>query len=45
MLSTIIFIITRGWHNRPGGAAVPIVSHSKKKKKTDNLTATYAPIV
>jgi hypothetical protein len=26
MLSTIIFIITRGWHNRPGVAAVPIVS-------------------
>jgi hypothetical protein len=25
MLSTIIFIITRGWHNRPGVAAVPIV--------------------
>jgi hypothetical protein len=32
MLSTIIFIITRGWHNRPGVAAVPIVSYSKKKK-------------
>jgi hypothetical protein len=24
--STIIFTITRGWHNRPGVAAVPIVS-------------------
>jgi hypothetical protein len=33
MLSTIIFIITRGWHNRPGVAAVPIVSKSKLKKK------------
>jgi hypothetical protein len=33
MLSTIIFIITRSWHNRPGVAAVPIVSQSKKKKK------------
>jgi hypothetical protein len=33
MLSTIIFIITRGGHNRPGVAAVPIVSQSKKKKK------------
>jgi hypothetical protein len=32
MLSTIIFIITRGWHNRPGVAAVPIVLQSKKKK-------------
>jgi hypothetical protein len=32
MLSTIIFIITRGWHNRPGVAAVPIVSQKKKKK-------------
>jgi hypothetical protein len=27
--STIIFIITRGWHNRPGVAAVPIVSQTK----------------
>jgi hypothetical protein len=26
MLSTIIFIITRGWHSKPGVAAVPIVS-------------------
>jgi hypothetical protein len=33
MLSTIIFMITRGWHNRPGVAAVPIVSQSKLKKK------------
>jgi hypothetical protein len=34
--STIIFTTTRGWHNRPGVAAVPIDSHSriKKKKKT-----------
>jgi hypothetical protein len=32
MLSTIIFIITRGWHNRPGVAAVPIASQLKKKK-------------
>jgi hypothetical protein len=28
----IIFTITRGWHNRPGVAAVPIVSQTKKKK-------------
>jgi hypothetical protein len=27
--STIIFIITRGWHNRPGVAAVPIASQTK----------------
>jgi hypothetical protein len=27
--STIIFTITRGWHNRPGVAAVPIVSQTK----------------
>jgi hypothetical protein len=29
--STIIFTITRGWHNRPGMAAVLIVSQTKKK--------------
>jgi hypothetical protein len=27
--STIIFTITRGWHNRPGAAAVPIASQTK----------------
>jgi hypothetical protein len=27
--STIIFTITRGWHNRPGLAAVPIASQTK----------------
>jgi hypothetical protein len=27
--STIIFTITRGWHNRPGVAAVPIASQSR----------------
>jgi hypothetical protein len=27
--STIIFIITRGWHNRSGVAAVPIASQTK----------------
>jgi hypothetical protein len=34
--STINFTITRGWHNRPGVAAVPIASQTriKKKKKT-----------
>jgi hypothetical protein len=30
--STIIFIITRGCHNRPGMAAVPIASQSRFKK-------------
>jgi hypothetical protein len=29
--STIIFTITRGWHNRPGVAAVPIASKTKNK--------------
>jgi hypothetical protein len=32
-ISTIIFTLTRGWHNRPGVAAVPIASQTKKKKK------------
>jgi hypothetical protein len=31
--SIIIFIITRGWHNRLGVAAVPIVSQTRIKKK------------
>jgi hypothetical protein len=31
--STIIFIITGGWHNRPGVAAVPIASETTIKKK------------
>jgi hypothetical protein len=31
--STIIFTITRGWHNRPEVAAVPIASQSRIKKK------------
>jgi hypothetical protein len=30
--STIIFTITRGWHNRPGVAAVLIASQTKYKK-------------
>jgi hypothetical protein len=33
--STIIFTITRGWHNRPGVAAVPIASQSRIKKKSE----------
>jgi hypothetical protein len=31
--STNIFTITRGWHNRPGVAAVPIASQTRIKKK------------
>jgi hypothetical protein len=34
--STIIFTITRGWQNRPGVAAVPIVSQPTIKKKILN---------
>jgi hypothetical protein len=34
--STIIVTITRGWHNSPGVAAVPIASQSKLKKKVAN---------
>jgi hypothetical protein len=30
--STIIFTITRGWHNRPGVAAVPIASQTRIKR-------------
>jgi hypothetical protein len=41
--STIIFTITRGWHNRPGVAAVPIASQTriKKKEKYLVLQATF----
>jgi hypothetical protein len=31
--STIIFTITRGWHNRSGVVAVPIASQTRIKKK------------
>jgi hypothetical protein len=31
--SIIIFTITRGWHNRPGVAEVPIASQTRIKKK------------
>jgi hypothetical protein len=34
IFSTIIFTITRGWHNRPGVAAVSIASQTRIKKKT-----------
>jgi hypothetical protein len=33
--STIIFTISRGWHNRPGVAAVPIASQTRIKKKME----------
>jgi hypothetical protein len=36
--STIIFTITRGWHNRPGVAAVPIASQTRIKKNTVRLS-------
>jgi hypothetical protein len=32
-ISTIIFTITRGWHNRPGVAEVPIASQTRIKEK------------
>jgi hypothetical protein len=35
--STIIFTITRGWHNRPEVAAVPIASQTRIKKKKKSL--------
>jgi hypothetical protein len=34
--STIIFTITRGWHNRPGVAAVPIASQTRILKILSN---------
>jgi hypothetical protein len=35
--STIIFTITRGWHIRPGVAAVPIASQKPELKKKKSL--------
>jgi hypothetical protein len=40
--STIIFTITRGWHNRPGVAAVPIASQTRIRKKI-NFVAGFPP--
>jgi hypothetical protein len=49
MLSIIIFIITRGWHNSPGVASVPIVSQTKKqktkKKKRSERSATTSGLL
>jgi hypothetical protein len=48
--STIIFTITRGWHNRPGVTALPIASQTRIKEKgyvrqknyvTPNLNLTF----
>jgi hypothetical protein len=41
--STMIFTVTRGWHNRPGVAAVPIASQTriKKKKKKPRLNPDF----
>jgi hypothetical protein len=36
--STIIFTVTRGWHNRPGVAAVPIASQTRIKKNIRKST-------
>jgi hypothetical protein len=36
--STIIFTITRGWHNSPGVAAVPKASQTKQKKNLSLFT-------
>jgi hypothetical protein len=41
LLSTIIFTITRGWHNRPGVAAVRIASQTKQKKMVISQTYFY----
>jgi hypothetical protein len=38
--STIIFTITRGWHNRPGVAAVPIASQTRIKKEVSKPRIT-----
>jgi hypothetical protein len=39
--STIIFTITRGWHNRPGVAAVPIASQSRVKKQKNKQDVQF----
>jgi hypothetical protein len=42
--STMIFTITRGWHNRPGVAAMPIASQTRIKKKTFIFTSEVSCI-
>jgi hypothetical protein len=37
----IIFTFTRGWHNRPGVATVPIASQTKLKKKLSKNFAFF----
>jgi hypothetical protein len=44
MLSTIIFIITRGWHNMPGVAAVPSLIVQIKIKKNNNVIFVLSAI-
>jgi hypothetical protein len=39
--STIIFTITRGWHNSPGVAAVPIAPQSRINKKKLRLLFVF----
>jgi hypothetical protein len=39
--STIIFTITRSWHNKPGVAAVPVASQTRIKKK--NTVEAFDP--
>jgi hypothetical protein len=42
--STIIFTMTRGWHNRPGVAAVPIASQTKQKKKNHPVASHHCQL-
>jgi hypothetical protein len=43
--STIIFTITRGWHNRSGVAAAPIASQTGIKKKLIQTTSYRAYVI
>jgi hypothetical protein len=42
LIPKILFIITRGWQNRPGVAAGHILSYSKKKKKKKKKSSLVA---
>jgi hypothetical protein len=42
--STIILTITRGWHNRPGVAAVPIASQTKPTNKQNKNNSSSRPL-
>jgi hypothetical protein len=39
--STIIFTFTRGWHNKPGVAAVPIASQTRIKKNRNPCLSVF----